>query len=231
MQQNTLTTTIRPKIRLSENLIVSAVKKLLGEDKFISTPQTTELYRTLAEYFNNDPDFEKRSLKAANIEIPFSFKKGILLLGRPGTGKSFIFQRLFKRFIRPCAHITAYDIQQMYTTGGIKAHLEWESGFKLFDDNRIRIPVEPIEFNVYVDDFGREQKSCKHFGTELHFMDVFIDRRDVIMTYSGAKTFATTNLKINELKEYYSDKTYSRFFKLFNFINLNSDNDFRIEKK
>jgi len=78
------------------------------------------LYRLMTLYFTSNIDFESHSLKTENGDIPYSLKKGILLIGPTGRSKTFCFESIFKTFTRhynPGARyriVSSYAIQQAF---------------------------------------------------------------------------------------------------------------------
>jgi hypothetical protein len=177
-------------------------------------------------YLNNDPEFEKHTLKTTSREYSFSLKKGLFLISAPGAGKSFLFEDLLPMFAKyfPAQKyrpISVYKLQDLYQKHGANAIDE-------FNSSVYSSLSEKNEYNLYIDDFGRELKSIKFFGNEMYFMDMFIDARARLFK-RGFKTHGSSNLNLAELKAYYSDATFSRMFALFNFIVINNKIDYRIE--
>lgn len=216
--------TTTSKFRISDKHLVKQSQSLIPD--FQLTEQTQKLYKLVALYLNADTEFEKHTLKTKKKEYPFSLNKGLFLISAPGAGKSFLFEDLLPGFFNyfpelKYRQISTYKLQDLYLKHGANAIHEY--------NHSVYTPTnQKSEYNLYVDDFGREIKSLKFFGNDLYFMDMFIDAR-VRLHKRGFKTHGSSNLNLAELKAYYSDATFSRFFKLFNFILMTDTIDYRME--
>jgi hypothetical protein len=212
------------KFRISDEQLAKYSQGLIRDFRF--TEQTRQLYRLVSLYLNTDPEFEKHSLKTKKREYPFSLDKGLFLISAPGAGKSFLFEDLLPNFFKyfpgfKYRQISTYELQDLYLKHGANAINEYNYS--------VYAPAnQKSEYNLYIDDFGREVKSLKFFGNDLYFMDMFIDAR-ARLHKRGFKTHGSSNLNLAELKGYYSDATFSRFFKLFNFILMTNTIDYRME--
>jgi len=189
---------------------------------FIYTPQIQDLYTILTEYINEDERFENRSLTTQKGNIPFSLGKGLFIISNPGSGKTFIFEELLNSFFT-YRKMTAYQIEDLYSehgSGALRIHNE---------SIYTRVNESKSVYDLYIDDFGREAKVLKHYGTEIKFMDRFVDERYRLLKRNGAITHGSSNFELKELKLQYSPQTFSRMFELFNFIVLTDTKDFRIQ--
>jgi hypothetical protein len=205
-------------------MLIDFSKNLLPN--FQLTEHTEYLYTLITQYFNQNPDFEKYSLKTKSKEYPFSLKKGLFLISAPGAGKSFLFEDLipcFSQYLQNFKYrtITVYKLQDLYQKYGAFAIDEFNNS--VYSPNG-----QKSNYNLYIDDVGRELKSIKFFGNDMYFMDMFIDAR-VRLFKRGFITHGSSNLNLAELKAYYSDATFSRMFALFNFIVIDNKIDYRIE--
>jgi hypothetical protein len=216
--------TTTSKFRISDEHLVKQSQQLIMDFQY--TEQTQMLYKLVALYLNADPDFEKHTLKTKKKEYPFSLNKGLFLISAPGAGKSFLFEDLLPCFFSyfpelKYRQISTYMLQDLYLKHGANAINEY--------NHSVYAPAnQKTDYNLYIDDFGREVKSLKFFGNDLYFMDMLIDAR-IRLNKRGFRTHGSSNLNLAELKAYYSDATFSRFFKLFNFIVMTDTIDFRME--
>ncbi len=226
METTTLTQkskTYKPETqKLSTEHLIQYSKKLLAND-FQLPGHTKVLYQIISEYINKSPDFEKRVLKTSKKDIPFSLKKGLFLISRPGTGKSFIFEELLKQFFPYYPQfsyrtLTVYKLEQLYAEHGTAGWQHVNDG--IYTNQKI--------FNLYIDDIGRETDRLLHYGNVIDFIDRFIDIRARQQRQYSVVTHASSNLSLPELKERYSAPTFSRMFKLFNFIVFDAKDDFRM---
>jgi len=212
----------KPIITIDHLIIMS--QQLI--DNFQLTAHTQNIYRILTEYINKNPDFERRTLKIkGRNDIPFSLKKGICLISPPGTGKSFIFMELLKKYFLYFPDlryrtITTYKLEQLFGEYGI-------SGWEHINDGVYVGADERTNFNLYIDDIGTETQRLLHYGSEIDFLNRVIDIRVWQQRKYGVVTHTSTNLTLPQLKERYNGRTFSRMFELFNFIVFDADVDFR----
>jgi hypothetical protein len=212
------------KYKISKKVLIDLSRELLPG--FQLSEHTDYLYQLVTLYLNQDNGFEKYSLKTSSREYSFSLKKGLFMVSAPGAGKSFLFEDLlplvFKQFPdHKYRNISVYRLQDLYQKHGAFAIDE-------FNNSVYSKPGEKHEYNLYIDDFGRELKSIKFYGNDMYFMDMFIDARSRLFK-RGYKSHGSSNLNLSELRAYYSDATFSRMFALFNFIVINNKIDYRIE--
>lgn len=199
--------------------------------EFILDEDLKRLYRLLTLYFTNNPEFETHSLAANDSKIPYSLKKGILLIGPTGRSKTFCFESIFKTFTRkynPAARyriVSSFALQQAFETDGVKAINAFRTGA------RISSPE-----NLYIDEIGAELLSVNHFGNKQNPVQSFLHERHrlYINSHCEIKTHASSNLILNSpgkkgtnLKLFYGDRIYSRLFEMFNII-ITNGSDLRI---
>ena len=143
------------------------------------------------------------SCKENGIDV----RKGILLIGPVGCGKTSLMQVFSilneekKYILRPTREITGEFIQD-----GFQTILKYGKSNKSY----------------CFDDLGVEQ-SIKHFGNESNVIaEILLSRYDSILS---ARTFthATTNLNADELEKMYGNRVRSRLREMFNVLSFPSD--------
>jgi len=146
-------------------------------------------------------------------------KKGLLIRGISGIGKSFGVSVLARHFGWPLANA--------------KIHLEeaFMAGDKTFEalvkaDDYFGKPVPLI-----IDDLGVEACPLNRFGTLYNIMADALDARYLIFCRTGTPTIVTTNLKDSELEKRYGIRVDSRFNEMFEFVNIASKIDLRKQRK
>lgn len=216
----------------------SAVKVKLIASHYLSThglqfrldDELKRLYRLMTLYFTDNPDFETYSLDSENGSIPYSLKKGILLIGPPGRSKTFCFESVFRTFTTHYNHearyriVSSYTIQQAFEQDGIRAINSFRTGSR-----------ESSPENLYIDEIGAELLSVNHFGNKQNPVQSFLHERHRLFVSSQCriKTHASSNLVLNSngkttnLKTFYGDRIYSRLFEMFNII-ITNGKDLRI---
>lgn len=151
-----------------------------------------------------------------------SSKKGLLLMGGVGTGKTLIMRGLIKllsMFSVSCEHYfpSFQEVQSYAITAGFA-----KDGFTIFYDG-LYIPSHGGAINltgkmVFIDDLGVESETS-YYGNSCNVIAELLLRR-----YDKPdKTFATTNLDGKALKAFYGDRVYSRLKEMFNTLILQGD--------
>ncbi|CAM1340200.1 P-loop NTPase family protein [Tenacibaculum aestuarii] len=151
-------------------------------------------------YFSNNPRFEN--------EYGGELRKGLFVYGTCGTGKSSIFdviQIISKKYKLPYLwfkNISVHNVITNYNTEGEYVVEKYTKG------------------RVHFDDLGAE-KLANSWGIKEQLMIRIFEMRYNDFKNNGIKTFITSNLTVEDIEIKYGDRIYSRFFEMFNFIELN----------
>lgn len=139
--------------------------------------------------------------------------KGILLCGPIGIGKSTLIRGLqqFQLFLacHPLLHVpdkrfsisSAAEIALAYTANGLDAFHSL-----------------PKNIGICIDEIGREPLDSKHYGTTINPIQTLLQLR--YDNRHNSMTHGTTNLRPDELAQYYGDYIADRCRELFNIIEL-----------
>lgn len=173
---------------------------------------SSELIGPFAEYFTNDPDFEKRG---------YSLNKGILIMGNVGVGKTEL-MKFFQKNKKQCYKVISCnevaddyshfknDIAEVYSTPIQKAMNDADVFFQR-------------EIGYCFDDLGTEEIK-NDYGNKKNVM------ADILMAIYNKKQFSkffiTTNLNSEEIIERYGSRINSRLREMFNVFVLEG-NDMR----
>lgn len=168
--------------------------KLLFGDKFKIIKEDHALLFKLCNYIIGDLE----NCGSAHIDP----KKGILLTGPVGCGKTSIMKLL--RHLTP--HIKKYELfpcrNVVFSFNGLGYRVIEDygnSGYYFFDD----LGVEPVG---------------KHYGKDCDVMgEILISRHDLFIR-TGIRTHITTNLTSDEIEERYGHRVRSRMRELFNLV-------------
>jgi len=158
------------------------------------------IYKLLVYILQDNTGAEKHNL---------SFRKGILLSGPVGCGKTSLMniirhlQPPENRFImKPCRDISFEFIQEGYGT----IHKYSKQAFK-----------NDIPRTYCFDDLGTEN-SLKYFGNECNVLaEILLSRYDLFVS-RHMLTHLTTNLNSSEIEEIYGTRIRSRLREQFNLI-------------
>lgn len=134
-----------------------------------------------------------------------SLKKGLLLTGKCGTGKTALL-RIFK-------HIVMYHKKMSFSITSSNQVV------RDYDTNGSECLEKYIVRKYLFDDFGSENKG-KYYGKDEEVFKTIIEERYNKFIENGLRTHLTSNLTLSQIKERYGDRVYSRLHEMFNIIVL-----------
>lgn len=150
---------------------------------------------------------DKENIEPMN-EIIARFDKnerGIMILGNPGSGKTFAFDCL-QRIIHP------EDKRFFSTQNAIDFVTEFnQHGHEVFNRHNKK--------NMLYDDLGTEKKG-KHFGENMEVFENLVQIRYNLFRNSGKITHFTSNLPLKEIYARYGLRCKSRLQEMCDFIEL-----------
>ncbi|MDW3197480.1 MAG: ATPase [Cytophagales bacterium] len=188
-------------------------KRFYG-DHFHIVEEDHEVIFKLLVYFMKDQDNAEK--------LGISFRKGILLTGPVGCGKTSL-MNLF-RFIT-----AAHNHHVMASCRKVSFEFIQE-GYKViqrYSDQSFRHNNQEWRPKTYCfDDLGAED-TLKYFGNECNVMaEILLSRYDLFIS-QGMLTHITTNLNSTEMDELYGNRVRSRMREMVNLINYENGRDKR----
>lgn len=196
-----------------KNQYISYMEKKIPAFKIDS--QNERQIDAMVMYFANHPDF----LKIDFINQP-SFKKGLMLFGGLGTGKTWslrAFREIGQFPVKAC-HEIPLEVNQ----DSISILKKYGKRSYKMKEGLIRDTERPI--TMAFDDLGAEiANSFKAYGTEINVMRTILLARYDEFCLHGMKTHLTTNLDAEGIREMYGDDIRSRFREMFNQILFEGD--------
>lgn len=141
--------------------------------------------------------------------------KGIWLAGPPGTGKSallYIFSE-FKKKLR-----SGFKV---HTANDIALQFELTGDLDLYTTNSTGFLGKPV--NLAIDEIGQEPRQSTHYGTKRNVIQYILHTRYMYWQHDGLKTYATTNLDMKDIEEYYGAAIRDRIPHMFNIIPIEGD--------
>lgn len=135
-------------------------------------------------------------------ECKWNIHAGIILAGKIGCGKTLLmtsYIQLSNELINK--QITPFHSKEL-------ADVIKEKGIK-----------EILQRPIFIDELGREETEIKDFGTVMRPIVELISSR----YENGARTYATTNFKLEPLTEKYGDFIVSRLLEMCNYIIMPGD--------
>lgn len=174
--------------------------------RFVHSPYYRKTFLQLVKYFNNEQDCE------------FDLRKGILLYGCVGSGKTTL-MRIFKRFLMQFFNQIESGVEP--TRIEIFSCIHIVQAIKEKNDSILNYCESKKPYVPCFDEIGKEEP-INDFGTNRDLIEYALSMR----YHRGIKTHGTTNLTMEDIKKRYGERLHSRFYDMFNVIEV-SGIDFR----
>lgn len=170
------------------------------EKPLIVNEDNKKLITTICFFLSGDPRFE--------TELGYSFKRGLLIRGATGLGKTHIVRCVEQNELNPVLTLSVLDI-----TDEVKHTGEYNL---VMGDKKV----------LYLDDVGTEEATVKYFGTNVMWFKQFIET-----IYLKSKNFSnliiSTNLNFAGMADKYGFRVASREREMFNVVDV-SGQDMRV---
>lgn len=167
--------------------------------KLIVNDDNKKLITALCFFISNDPRFETEF----DPKLKYSFKKGLLIRGASGIGKTHLVRCIESNLLNPILTLSMIEISDE-----LMAYGEYEIN-------------KGTNKCIYLDDVGTEETPVVHFGTKIYFFKNFIES---IYLRQQAKGFGnlilSTNLNFQQCSEKYGFRVASRMRDMFNVIDV-----------
>lgn len=135
-------------------------------------------------------------------------KKGVILMGNPGSGKTFMFDVMQKithpSSIRKFSKLNCLDIVLSFN----------QHGHSIFTKHQDK--------NMLFDDLGTESNGV-YYGDKINVFEKFIQFRYDLFINKGVLTHFTTNLTPEEIRERYGLRCASRLNEMCEYFVLGGD--------
>lgn len=154
-----------------------------------------KLISALCFFVSEDERFE--------TELGFSFKKGLLIRGISGLGKTHLVQCIQKNELNPVLILSMIEIADTMKHEG---------------EYQINLGNKKV---IYLDDVGTEEATVNHYGTKINFFKNFIEM--VYLRNEGKsfnKLMMSTNNSFDEIEEKYGFRVRSRMRDMFNVLEV-----------
>lgn len=186
--------------------VIDRIEKMIG-GKF----EPSEHFENLLLYFTCDPEFEKKGQY-------FSLKKGILLIGPVGCGKSTLMKAFSVNLNQSYSVVPCRTISNQYTQAGPSRISKY---YEMSINKMPQMYFGQDKLGWCPDDIGTE-KLAMHYGSELDTMnDILSHWYDNSLPFNGMH--GTTNLDGPKIEARYDERLRSRFRALFNIITFDKN--------
>jgi len=190
----------KPTNKVLKEALKQKANEITGD--FVINNENKEVINSLFWYFSNNPKFNNSNI----ISNEPSLKKGILLIGNTGSGKTTILD-IFKALKwQGFRKFSTYDVVEDFEKSGEKGIVTYFNG------------------NIFFDDLGTENEAM-YYGKRENVGTRLIEKRYNSYIRDGLKTHVTTNLSINDLVDKYGFRIEGRIYEMFNIIKLGSKSD------
>ena len=185
--------------------------------EFIFTDENEMIIEKLFQYFSRDEKFNNEK---------YSLKKGILLMGNVGSGKTTI-MKIFKEFctlknMMKFTIVESKHIVREFSSDGLKTiDVYGRNSFYKTANNFNESFDKKRPFTYCFDDLGLEEINTQFYGNKTIVLAEIITDRYVCFTDNGMVTHGITNLDLPKLKELYGERVFDRMKEIFNFFSLN----------
>lgn len=159
--------------------------------QFIENSNQQNYFKALSYFLSGDPLLEH--------EMGFSSKKGLLILGESGLGKTETLKAVKSNPVNPLRMVSMIEVAAYVRETG-----------------SCDLPLDRI---IVLDDVGCEPVPIKHYGTDIRWFADFIEDR-YINQESYSNLIITTNYGGDQIQELYGYRVRSRLREMFNVIEL-----------
>lgn len=203
-----------PVIRTAGEMLTFAIQKAgeLQRQGALDTPLILDayclnIYQQLASYFSGD---------YKTFPCNLNPRKGILLVGNYGVGKTLAMRLFANNPVRPYRLVSSRSISEAYRLNGdvceYRQRFQNPSSTKFFGH---------AELGLCIGDFGAERVDSRNYGSGFSVGDVILDRYDNAQLRGW--THAETNGTPAELMDAYGPRVNDRLFEMFNVLKFPDD--------
>lgn len=165
------------------------------------------IVKLLCYYFSGDIRFN-------NPNKELNLKKGLLLFGGVGVGKTTLMQMFQQNQAYSYCVVSCRDVESEYTVNGADAIHRYSINQSIAINSN---PYGQVEIGYCFDDLGTENPGIKHFGNTKNVMtDILLNRYD--NKTDPRSTHLTTNLSVDEIESTYGTRVLDRMREVFNII-------------
>lgn len=197
-----------------------ARKEIITDREIIFDDKGKAIFKALCYYFTNNPEFE-------TMGDGWKLKKGLLLMGNVGTGKTKLMEMFSKNkrqsfLMARCSNIAGQFADAGGKNKDFSAHevLNYYSGVaSCYNHHEFFLQKE---LGYCFDDLGTESTK-KNFGNEVNVMIEILYNRYANNQLGWHLTHITTNLTPDQIEETYGYRVRDRMREMFNVIEFTGE--------
>lgn len=166
--------------------------------KFVFDEHTAPLIKTICFKLSQDPRYE--------TEMGFSFRKGLIIRGTPGLGKSYLLGLVADNPVCPVQIVTMHEIVRSILDTGDYRGLKFAS-YSL----------------VYLDDVGTEYdgiERIKYMGTEINWFKTWFEEFYAKSKSCVNRIIFSTNNNFDDLEKKYGFRVRDRLAECFDVLDV-----------
>lgn len=164
-------------------------------EELIYNEQTAPIVRAICWRLSNSRRYE--------TDFGFSFRKGLIIRGEPGLGKSWVIKLLADNPINPVQVITMNEVaESVRKTGEFKG---------------VKFASHSI---IYIDDVGTEVANIKNYGNEVNWFKDFLEGIYATDKRQLRRIILSTNCSAQEFEERYGFRVRDRIAEMFDILEL-----------
>jgi len=215
-----------------KHLMELQIKKIYPKSSLKIDNDVTKLIDLTYKYFSGNKDFEKEYLQLKNGKIYYSLKKGLLLIGSTGRGKSLMMEKVYKFILKKkyedskTSELTGVTTRELYKYRSVSAEFIED----YFIKNQLKGFADfkrDYDDELYIDELGAENQQLNDYGLKYSPTVKILNFRYRLFVNQGIKTHASSNLDLKAFHKFYDFRLFSRLFEMFNVIIVNGI-DYRI---
>lgn len=154
-----------------------------------------KLVKAICFRLSSDPRYES--------DLGFSFRKGLIIRGTPGLGKTFIPSLVADNPICPIQILSMNEITETVRKTG----------------EFLGIKFGTFEF-IYLDDLGTEETPVKFFGTEINWFKTWYENFYATAKNKSYRLMVSTNLSFQEIEDKYGFRIRDRMAETFDVLDI-----------
>lgn len=175
--------------------LMRAMCRKVNGSPLVENETSLPLIKALSFRFGKDPRYE--------TELGYSFKKGLIIRGGVGLGKSFLVSLIKDNPVNKVQIITMPEVDRQ-----IKENGEFRG-----------INYSKYE-TIFLDDVGKQTSEINHYGTVSNWFKTFIEHYYANSPFHFHRLIISTNDSFEQMEKMYGKHVRDRMREKFDVINI-----------